>query len=49
MILILLLIVQMWFYLEGFHDAPNFLKAAEQTTQKKPVILLKANRGASGI
>ncbi|KAK8815390.1 hypothetical protein WA158_003602 [Blastocystis sp. Blastoise] len=39
---------QCWFYLEGFHNAPQFLKTAEETTSNKPVLLLKANRGASG-
>ena len=41
-------IKQIWSYLEGFHNGSTFIKAVKQTTLKKPVLLIKANRGAAG-
>lgn len=41
-------IKQIWSYLEGFHNGPAFMKAVKQTALKKPVLLIKANRGAAG-
>ena len=41
-------IKQIWSYLEGFHNGSAFIKAVKQTTLKKPVLLIKANRGAAG-
>ena len=39
---------QTWAYLEGFHNGPAFMKEVRKTTQEKPVLLIKANRGAAG-
>ena len=41
-------IQQIWSYLEGFHNGADFMKAVKKTTLKKPVLLIKANRGAAG-
>ena len=41
-------IQQIWSYLEGFHNGPAFINAVKEATQKKPVLLIKANRGAAG-
>ena len=41
-------IKQIWAYLEGFHNGPAFMKEVRKTTQEKPVLLIKANRGAAG-
>lgn len=41
-------IQQIWSYLEGFHNGPAFINAVKEATQKKPVLLMKANRGAAG-
>ena len=41
-------IKQIWAYLEGFHNGPEFMKEVRKTTQEKPVLLIKANRGAAG-
>ena len=41
-------IKQIWSYLEGFHNGADFMKTVQKTTMKKPVLLIKANRGAAG-
>ena len=41
-------IKQIWSYLEGFHNGAAFMRSVQRTTQKKPVILIKANRGKAG-
>lgn len=39
---------QIWAYMEGFHDAPAFLRSVKRISKKKPVMVLKSNRGNSG-
>ena len=39
---------QTWAYLEGFRDGSRFMKEAKRLTLKKPMLLIKANRGAAG-
>lgn len=39
---------QIWAYMEGFHNAPDFLRSVKRISQKKPVMILKSNRGNSG-
>lgn len=39
---------QAWAYLEGFRDAPAFMRRARQFSAKKPLLLIKANRSAAG-
>ena len=39
---------QIWAYMEGFHNAPDFIRSVKRVSQKKPVMVLKANRGNSG-
>lgn len=39
---------QIWAYMEGFHNAPSFLRSLKRVSQKKPVMVLKSNRGNSG-
>ena len=39
---------QIWAYMEGFHNAPEFIRSVKRISQKKPVMVLKSNRGNSG-
>ena len=39
---------QIWAYMEGFHNAPDFLRSVKRVSKKKPVMVLKSNRGNSG-
>lgn len=39
---------QAWAYLEGFRDGPAFMKIAKDLSRKKPMLVLKSNRSASG-
>lgn len=39
---------QIWAYMEGFHNAPDFIRSVKRVSQKKPVMVLKSNRGNSG-
>ena len=39
---------QIWAYMEGFHDAPEFIRSVKRVSKNKPVMILKANRGDSG-
>lgn len=41
-------IKQIWAYLEGFHNGAGFMREVRKTTQQKPVLLIKANRGKAG-
>ena len=34
--------------MEGFHNAPEFIRSVKRVSQKKPVMILKSNRGNSG-
>ncbi|KAK8811250.1 hypothetical protein WA538_005409 [Blastocystis sp. DL] len=39
---------QIWTYMEGFHNAPEFIRSVRRVSRSKPVMVLKANRGNSG-
>lgn len=39
---------QIWAYMEGFHDAPDFIRSIKRVSRNKPVMVLKSNRGNSG-
>ena len=39
---------QIWAYMEGFHDAPDFIRSIKRISKNKPVMVLKSNRGNSG-
>ena len=39
---------QAWAYLEGFRDGHAFMEEAKEITVKKPMLLIKSNRSASG-
>ena len=39
---------QIWAYMEGFHNAPEFIRSVRRVSRSKPVMVLKANRGNSG-
>lgn len=39
---------QIWAYIEGFKYGRDFMKAARKVSTKKPVVVLKANRTATG-
>ena len=34
--------------MEGFHNAPDCLRSVKRVSKKKPVMVLKSNRGNSG-
>ena len=34
--------------MEGFHDAPDFIRSIKRVSRNKPVMVLKSNRGNSG-
>ena len=39
---------QIWAYMEGFHDAPEFIRSVKKVSKTKPVMVLKSTRGDSG-